>query len=305
MGKETMSKRKKVAMSVRERRVALLCVAPALLVYIAVTLGPQLLNLAYSFTDYDGFDPAFAFIGARNFLKALTGDPDLIQAFLTTLCFSFFSLVIGLVLQFFLAYELYKGMAGSGFLKGLFYLPSVISMVILSLLWNGILKYNGILNNVLMEFGVLSARIDWLGNPSLAFLSLVFVNAWTYLGYGTIIFLAGLNSIPAELMESADIDGAIGARRLFGIILPLMMNSITVSLFIGLTGSIKIFDLPFVLTKGGPMKATTTIAMQIYNEAFEYQRFGYSSAIAVLFTAFIGILTVLQLRTTRAREMEY
>ncbi len=296
---------KRSAMSIREKRAALLCVVPALLLYLAVVLGPQLLNLAYSLTDYDGFDPAFAFIGARNFLKALSADPDLIRAFLATLSFSFFSLAIGLVLQFFLAYRLYTGIPGGAFLKGLFYLPSIISMIILSLLWNGILKYNGILNNILQAMGLSSEKIDWLGSPSLAMGSLIFVNAWTYLGYGTIIFLAGLNSIPAELLESADMDGAEGARRLFGITLPLMMNSITVSLFVGLTGSIKIFDLPFVLTKGGPIKSTTTIAMQIYKEAFEYQRFGYSSAIAVLFTAIIGILTFLQLRATRAREMEY
>jgi raffinose/stachyose/melibiose transport system permease protein len=296
---------KRSAIALREKRAALLCMAPALLLYLVVVLGPQLLNLAYSFTDYDGFDPAFSFVGAANFLKALSGDPDLVRSFIVTVSFSFFSLLIGLALQFFLAYRLHGGMAGGNFLKGLLYLPSIISMIILSLLWNGILKYNGILNNILISLGLVAERADWLGNPRLALLSLIFVNAWTYVGYGTIIFLAGLNSIPPELLESADLDGAVGARRLFGITLPLMMNSITVSLFVGLTGSIKVFDLPFVLTKGGPIKATTTIAMQIYKEAFEYQRFGYSSAIAVLFTAIIGILTVLQLRATRAREMEY
>jgi raffinose/stachyose/melibiose transport system permease protein len=291
--------------SLREKRAALLCLLPALLLYFIVVLGPQLLNLAYSFTNYDGFDPSFSLVGAANFLKALTGDPDLVQAFLATLAFSFFSLLIGLVLQFFLAYKLYGGMAGGNFLKGLFYLPSIISMIILSLLWNGILKYNGILNNALIALGLAAEKTDWLGSPRLAMLSLIFVNAWTYMGYGTVIFLAGLNSIPSELFESADMDGAVGAKRLFGITLPLMMNSITVSLFVGLTGSIKVFDLPFVLTRGGPIKSTTTIAMQIYKEAFEYQRFGYSSAISVLFTAFIGVLTVLQLKVTRSREMEY
>jgi len=296
---------KRSSIAFREGRVALLCMAPALLLYLLVVLGPQVLNLFYSVTDYDGFDPAYAFVGAANFMKALFGDSTLLKAFLATLVFSVASLLLGFLIQFFLAYKLHGGMRGGSFLKGLFYLPSIISMIILSLLWNGILKYDGILNKVLSLLGLLDEKVDWLGDPALAMLSLILVNAWTYMGYGMVIFLAGLNSIPAELLESADLDGAKGFRRLFGIILPLMMNSITVSLFVGLTGAIKVFDLPFVLTRGGPMNSTTTIAMQIYKEAFEYQRFGYSSAIAVLFTVFIGTLTLVQLRLTRTREMEY
>ena len=297
--------KKNLGLGRREDRAALLWILPALTLYAVIVLLPQVLNLAYAFTNYDGFDPAFSWVGFDNFFKGLTADPDLADAFLHTLVFSVVSLAVGLVLQFFLAYKLYHGMAGGGFLKGLFYLPMVISMIILAVLWNGILKYDGMLNALLVGWHWIPEKIDWLGDKTLAMASLIFVNAWSYLGYGTIIFLAGFNSIPVELLESAQIDGAAGATRLWKIFVPLLMNSLTVSLFIGLTGAIKIFELPFVLTHGGPAGATTTIALDIYKEAFDDQRFGYSSAVAVLFTVLIGVLTVLQLRITRSREVEY
>lgn len=297
--------RKNLGLLGRENRSALLWILPALTLYAAIVLVPQVLNLAYAFTNYDGFDPAFSWVGAANFFKALTADVDLSEAFVHTVVFAVASLALGLVLQFFLAFKLYHGMAGGGFLKGLFYLPMVISMIILAVLWNGILKYDGMLNALLVGWHLVPERIDWLGDRTLAMASLIFVNAWSYLGYGTIIFLAGFNAIPVELLESAEIDGAAGATRLWKIFVPLLMNSVTVSLFIGLTGAIKIFELPFVLTHGGPAGATTTIALDIYKEAFDNQRFGYSSAVAVLFTLLIGVLTVVQLRITRSREVEY
>jgi ABC-type sugar transport system permease subunit len=300
-----MTLRRATTIQFREKRAAFLCLVPALLLYMVFVLVPQILNLTYSFTDYDGFDPAFSFVGIDNFTKAIGNDPDLLQALGNTLVFSIFSLVIGLVLQFFLASMLHRGMRGGGFLKGLLYLPMIISMLILAVIWGGILKYNGILNKILSFAGLIDENIDWLGSPILAMGSLIFINTWTYLGYGTIIFLAGLNTIPAEITESADLDGATGGKRLMFITLPLMMNSITVSLFIGLTGAIKVFDLPIILTNGGPVNATTTIAMVIYKAAFDYQRFGYSSAVAVLFTLFIGALTLVQIRATKSREVEY
>ncbi len=297
--------KKRLGLIGRENRAALLWILPALTLYAVIVLAPQVLNLAYAFTDYDGFDPDFSWVGLHNFGKALTGDLDLADAFLHTVVFAVASLAIGLVLQFFLAYKLYHGMWFGGFLKGLFYLPMVISMIILAVLWNSILKYDGMLNALLVDWHWVPDRIDWLGDKTLAMGSLIFVNAWSYLGYGTIIFLAGFNSIPVELLESAEIDGAGNGTRLWRIFLPLLMNSLTVSLFIGLTGAIKIFELPFVLTHGGPAGATTTIALDIYKEAFDNQRFGYSSAVAVLFTLLIGILTLAQLRLTRSREVEY
>ncbi len=297
--------KKNLGLMGREDRTALLWIVPALLVYGVIVLVPQVLNLGYSFTNYDGFDPVFSWVGADNFVKALTKDQDLAAALLNTVVFAVASLAIGLVLQFFLAYKLYRGMRGSGLLKGLFYLPMVISMVILAILWGGTLRYHGMLNALLAAAGLISEPVDWLGDRTLAMASLIFVNAWCYLGYGAIIFLAGFNAIPVELLESAEIDGAGGGTRLWRIYVPLLMNSVTVSLFIGLTGAIKVFELPFVLTHGGPAGATTTIAIDIYKEAFDNQRFGYSAAVSVLFTLIIGLLTLVQLRVTRSREVEY
>jgi ABC-type sugar transport system permease subunit len=146
---------------------------------------------------------------------------------------------------------------------------------------------------------------DWLGSTDTALGWFVFINAWQFTGFGTIIYLVGLNSIPVELLESAQVDGAEGFKKFFLITLPLMMHSITIALFMGLTGSLQMFVLPFIMTGGGPLDSTLTFAMNIYENAFRFQRFGYAAALAILFTLFIGAISVIQLRITRKREVDY
>ena len=147
--------------------------------------------------------------------------------------------------------------------------------------------------------------MDWLGNPEIVKNVLIFINTWQWAGYGMIIFMTGLSSIPPDVYEAAELDAAVGFKKFRHITFPLLMPSVTVNMFIAITGALRLFDLPFVMTSGGPINSSKTISMTIYDNAFLYERFGYSSAIGVIFFIIIATVTVLQLRMTRKREVEY
>lgn len=283
---------------------ALLAILPVLIFFTMFLLYPQVINLRYSFTNYDGFSSNYSYIGLENFARFFSqADPKGMISFKNTLKFSFFALLIGVPLQLVLALIFYNGVKGESFFKGLLYIPAVISLVIISVGWNDILQYRGLLNRILELIGL--TPYDWLGSTKTALGCFIFINAWQFTGYGTIIYLAGLNSIPSELLESASIDGAVGFRKFVYITLPLMMHSITIALFMGLTGSLQMFVLPFIMTGGGPLDSTLTFAMNIYNNAFKFQRFGYAGAMAILFTLFIGTISLIQMHITRKREVDY
>ena len=120
-----------------------------------------------------------------------------------------------------------------------------------------------------------------------------------------IIFMTGLTSIPSDVYEAAMLDGASGWKKFRYITWPLLMPSVTVNVFISITGALRLFDLPFVMTGGGPMNASKTISMTIYDNAFLYERFGYSSAVGVLLFVIVAAVTIIQLKITRSREVEY
>jgi len=174
----------------------------------------------------------------------------------------------------------------------------------LSVIWNSIFRFNGLLNLSLHGLGLDALVTDWLVTKGSAMWAIIFVNTWMGFGYGLIIFIAGLNAIPTELLEAATLDGAEGSLKLFRITLPLIMYSITISLFLGI-GTLNVFELPFIMTNGGPLDSTTTIAFIIYKNAFSYERFGYAAASSVIFTIIIGTISFIQVRTTRRMEVEY
>ena len=288
-----------------ELYLALIGLLPAMALFTAFILYPLLMNLIYAFTDYDGFSREYDFIGLKNFIKYFTSDRKALKSFGNTLIYSVSCITIGTILQLFVALIFYRRVKFNSFYKALFYIPAVISIVIASIAWKNILQFRGLLNKLLQTLGIERLILDWLGSPDIALGSLVFVTTWFSIGYGAIILLAGLNSIPIELVESAELDGARGFRKFFSITLPLMMYSITVLMFIGLTATLKQFALPFIMTNGGPIDSTLTVTLNIYNNAFQYNKFGYAAASSIIFTLFIGIVTLVQLKVTRSREVDY
>lgn len=288
----------------REKINSMLATIPALLLFLLFTYIPLIMTLGYSITDWDGFSKKFDFVGLKNFVNVFK-DEEVMQSFGNTVYYTVVLVIIGVVIQLMLAIFLFEKLKGRSVLRAILYAPCIISPVIISLTWLNFFQYTGVINEVLHNIGFSNLNIDWLGNVKLVKNVLIFINTWQWSGYGMIIFMTGLSSIPKDVYEAAMLDGATGFKKFRYITLPLLMPSVTVNAFISITGALRLFDLPFVMTGGGPINASKTISMTIYDNAFMYERFGYSSAIGVLFFAVIAVITTVQLRATRSREVEY
>lgn len=293
---------KKSALHRKEFRYALASLFPALALFVLFVYYPLFMTLIYSFTDWNGFSKDYRFVGFDNFVTVFR-EKDNWLSFWNTIYFAVLSIVLGTVIQLVLAVLLHMKIKGSNLMRLLIYLPAVISPLIIGLTWNSFMQYTGILNEILarLEWPV----VDWLGDPGIVKNSLVFINLWQYTGVGMVIFLSGLNSIPQEVHEAATLDGAVRFRKFRSISLPLIMPFMTIVLFMGITGALKVFELPFVMTNGGPLGASESVVMAIYENAFGYQRFGVASAIGIVFFLFIAGIALLQLRMTRKRETEF
>jgi raffinose/stachyose/melibiose transport system permease protein len=287
----------------REFVLALVSVLVPFTLFFIVVYLPQLTNLFFSFTNWDGYSREFRMVGLANFRKFFTYQP-ILSAMGNTFLFTGCVTVLGAVTQLGMALVLSRGLRGSSFFKAAFYLPLLFSWVVLAIIWNSILRNNGLLNSFLRTAGLAVLARDWLASPGFAMASLIFINTWCGFGYGLIIFLAGLNSIPPEVREAAAIDGARGLTEFRYVTLPLIMYSLTIDLFLGI-GTLNIFDLIFVMTGGGPAGATRTVALAIYEEAFRYERVGFACASSIVFMAIVGVLSFLQVRATRSLEVQY
>lgn len=282
---------------------ALLALIPALLIYLIFTYYPLFQSLLYSFTDWNGYSRSYNFVGLSNFSLIFT-EPLNVKAFSNTFLFATLSIGIGFPLQLLLAVLLHTRFRGSFIARALIYMPSLFSPVITALTWTALMQYTGLINEFLSAMGSESV-VNWLGDVRVVMLSLVLINLWQYTGLGMVIFLAGLSSIPTEVIESARLDGADGWSLFRLITFPLIMPAVTVNLLIAITGALKIFELPLIMTKGGPRGATTTVVMNIYNNAFGFERFGVSSSLGIVFFVIIAGFTLGQLAVTRSNEVQY
>lgn len=190
------------------------------------------------------------------------------------------------------------------FLRAAIFFPVIISLVVLSVVWSQILSYEGTLNMVLSHLGLEHWIRDWLGDTSTVFPTIILLTQWQGLGYCVIFYLAGLQSIPAELYEAARIDGAGAVQRFRKITLPLLMPTITIVTFLIIVGGLKLFDIPYILTSGGPGTSSYTLALAIYNAAFRENNAGYSIAAGVVLMLIILVVTFIQLQITRRKEVE-
>lgn len=279
-------------------------VAPGLILFSLFTYYPLILNIYYSLTSWNGKTAQKEFVGFKNYL-ALLKDSSMIQAIENTVYFAVILIVLGIVLQLGTALIIYSRPKGHGFIKVVLYLPAVLSPIILSYTWIQFLQYTGYLNQLLEVWGVGSHAQNWLLNVDTVKLWLCIIQTLQYVGYGMIFFLTGLNTVPKDIYEAAELDGARGWKKFRHITLPLIMPSITVTLFISITGALNTYGIPFALTGGGPNDASTTITMQIYKQAFGFSRFGYACAMSFVFFIFIAAVSCTQLLVTRKKEVEY
>jgi ABC-type sugar transport system permease subunit len=243
-------------------------------------------------------------VGLANFQQLLS-DPTVLTDLKNTLVFAAGVMVLqnGLALLF--AIILDGLLRRLTFLRVLFLIPAMLSALAIGYIWSYIYTPEfGFLNTFLGRIGLSSWQQDWLGNTHLTLTSLIFTNTWEWTGFSMVIFLAGLQAVPGELYEAANIDGTSGWQRFRHITFPLIAPSVTVNVVLTLIGSMKVFDLIFVMTNGGPGDASESLAIRLYKEAFTLNHFGYGTAVGIVMSVLILALSVLNLRLLRKREVE-
>ncbi len=288
----------------RQLGVWSLFLLPALVIFTAFVIYPLLGSLYYSLTSWDGLDPNLQFVGLANFQQLLS-DPTVFIDLRNTLVFAGGVMVLQNGLALLLAIILDGLLRRLTFLRVLFLIPAMLSSLAIGYIWSYI--YNplfGFLNAFLGRIGLSAWQQDWLGNPHLALSSLIVTNSWQFMGFGMVIFLAGLQAVPTELYEAANIDGTSGWQRFWRITFPLIAPAVTINVILTLIGSMKVFDLIFVMTNGGPGDASESLALRIYKEAFTLNHFGYATAVGIVMSLLILALSVLNLRLLRKREVE-
>jgi raffinose/stachyose/melibiose transport system permease protein len=263
-------------------------IVPALLFFAVVVLIPSARGVYYAFTDWDGLDPQFSFVGLDNF-AAMVDDPDALQAVWHTLLIAVAITVIQNGLGLLLALGVNTRIKSRNLLRVLLFAPAVLTPIVTAYLWRNLLGPDGAVNSLLSFVGLDSWQQNWLGDPDLALWMVVLVVVWQFAGYSMVNFLAGLQSIPQEIYEAAAIDGAGPVRRFWSIIRPLLAPAITINLMLSIIGGIKLFDQVYALTGGGPGHATDTISTLIYKDAFTLGEFGYSIALAVVLTIIVAV----------------
>ena len=268
-------------------------VAPALVLFAFVVLIPSARGVHYAFTDWDGLDPSFAFVGFDNFV-AMTRDPDAVEAIWHTLVIAVSITVIQNGLGLLLALGVNSMIKTRNLLRVFLFAPAVVTPIVTAYLWRNLLGPDGAVNSLLAAVGLDGWRQNWLGDPELALWSIVAVIVWQFAGYSMVIFLAGMQSIPREIYDAAAIDGSGPVRRFWSVTRPLLAPAFTINLMLSIIGGIKLFDQVYALTGGGPGHATDTLSTLIYKDAFTLGEFGYSIALAVVLTVIVAVASTTQ-----------
>jgi ABC-type sugar transport system permease subunit len=278
---------------------------PALLIFTAFVIYPFLTSFYYSLTTWDGLDPALQFVGLANF-QTLLRDSTILNDLKNTLIFAAGMMIVQNTISLVLAILLDGMLRRFAFLRVLFLIPTMLSSLAIGYAWDYIYSpIFGAINVFLRHIGLSSWAQDWLGNPRLALSSIIVTSVWQWVGFSLIIFLAGLQTIPLELYEAATIDGAKSWQRFRHIIFPLIAPSFTINVVLTLIGSMKIFDLIFVMTAGGPGGTTESLVLRVYKEAFTLNHFGYATAIGIVTSLIILAISAGSLLALRKREVEY
>jgi multiple sugar transport system permease protein len=264
---------------------------PVIIAFLVFNLYPMALGLYLSFTSWDILRPP-TFIGLRNWAD-LFSDELLLRAVLQTLYYAIASVAGATVLSLALALLLNRRLRTIGFYRTFFFLPAVTSLVAIAMVWRWI--YNtefGVLNAFLSSLGL--NPVNWLGDPVLAMPAVILMSIWRSAGFNTVLFLAGLQGVPQEYYEAAEIDGANRWDRFRHITLPLVSPTTFFVVVNGLIGSWQVFDQVYILTRGGPLLSTVTVVYLIYSNGFEWYKTGYASAMAYGLFLILIVLTAVQ-----------
>ena len=295
MAKETsLSERKESSLRRKNALIGYTFILPNFLGFAIFILIPVVFTLILSVMKWDGFT-AMKFVGLDNF-KTIFTDYRFSSAFWKTLLYVVFAVVLTLLASLGLACALNKKIRGRDAFRAAIFFPYVASMIAIGAVWKQLFEQSyGPINQLLRAIGI-SNPPGWFASTDWAIWGVIIVSIWKFMGYYMLIYLAGLQDIPAQLYEAATLDGATGPQRFFKITLPMLTPS-TFFVFIMLTiNSFKSFDLIFALTEGGPGISTTLLANYIYDQTFKYWNYGSSAAASVVLFVIVLAVTVVQFR---------
>jgi raffinose/stachyose/melibiose transport system permease protein len=287
----------------RNWKVALLFMLPALLLYTVFMFVPVFQSTLYAFSDWNGFGE-LKVIGIKGFIN-LFGDENFFISLKNNILLLISSVFLIIPVALLLAVIISREIRGYKFFRTAYFMPQVLSTVVVSLIWSFI--YNpqfGLLNAMLKLMGLEGLIKLWLADRKIAIFSVLCVNAWYYIGYIMIILLSSINGIQKEYYEAADIDGASGWTKLVHIILPLIWDTVKVTVLLGIAGSMKAFDLVYILTKGGPGHSTELMATYMYKQAFISFNYGYGSTISLMILFMSLILSLLMKKIMKKEDIE-
>lgn len=272
--------------------------APALILLGIFLVIPVGMVIYYTFTDYYLLTPdERKFVGFENFIR-LTKDPIFLKSFLNTLKFVVWIIPVQLGAALGMALIVNKKRKGNMFFKVAFFAPVVMSLVVISILWLYLLNPNsGLLNAILNKVGIASQ--PFLTSPKQAMYAIVFVSAWQGAGYQMLLFLGGMQNIPQDVYEAAELDGFSKWAQFRYITMPLLKPTALFVLLTTLISAFKLIVQPMVMTQGGPLNSTITMVYYIYQQGFTDRLVGYSSSIALVFTTLIGMISLVQRRVLK------
>lgn len=272
---------------------------PALMLFLLFVIYPIFRSIYFSLFDWNGLGPAVDFVGLQNF-KAILSDQVFLKALRNVLLIIVFSLGAQLPLALALAVMVGRDLPGRGIFRTIFFMPYVLSEINVAIMW--MLLYNpdpdrGLLNALVVSLG--GETIGWLSSTNLVLFSIFIALTWKYFGFHMLLYLAGLQNIPQELEEAATIDGANSFQNFYYITLPLLGSTIRTSVYLSVLGSIQQFILVWIMTKGGPVNASETLATYMYRFGFVRFQLGYGSAVAIYMFLLCLIFSLIYQRLTR------
>ena len=292
----------------RHRLVNVLFVAPCVFAFAMNIIIPFGFGLYYSMTDWNGVSPDIHFVGLANF-AGLFSSPDFIYSFIITVAYTAINIVLVNAVSFGLSLIVTSRIRGRNFLRAGFFIPYLIGGIVLGYIWQFI--FNNALVAVGKSLSIAALQASFLSKPGTVIWIMSIVNTWQYAGYIMLIYVAAIQGIPASLMEAAEVDGASYPTRVFKILVPMMANAFTISLFLTLTTSFKQFDMNLTLTNGGPatrfmdtpIKASQLLAMNIFSTATANRMAEAQAKAVVLFVALV-VVALLQVAANKKKEVE-
>lgn len=273
-------------------------IAPSLFALVMVVLIPFIIGIYYTFTNWNGANPNYNFVGFSNYI-GLIKDVQFLYSFKITIIYTIASVISINLIGFGLAYFVTRNLKTKNFLRTGFFMPNLIGGLILGFIWQFL--FNSVFTSIGSQLGSTLLSTSMLQESTPAIIAMLIVSAWQYAGYIMVIYVAALENVPIDLIEASKIDGANGIQSFKHITLPMVAPSITVCLFLTIANSFKLFDLNFSLT---PLKTTEMLSLNIYKEAFVSNNMGVGQAKAIIFFIFVTAISITQVYFTKKKEVE-